>query len=235
MGLTGCGQMCIGRLQVQLLSRTPCWFSLTAWTGWYISDFMHTFPFVQLTCFDTRFCFSFHSALILQYVNLSMINLAPSCCSGLEELGSVALQMSTEGDGTSERASQYSLHVMTAIENTRSPLTVFGVCHMDDWLAHPSCGKVLMLREVRHPSLLLSLHIRLDQSSRKLSRNLGNSLKAWLDSSWWGFCNLLRKCSRRNTVNISHFYHFCQMLNVNFSIDPPGRTALRRFASRYYK
>merc|ERR1711971_698857 len=59
MGLTGRGQMCSGRLLVQLLSRTPCYFSLTVWTG----------P---------------------------------------EELGSVALLMSTEGDITSERASQYS-------------------------------------------------------------------------------------------------------------------------------
>ena len=94
-------------------------------------------------------------------------------------MGSVALLMSTEGDSTSERASQYSFHVTTAIENTRSPLSVFGVCHMDDWLAHPSFGKVLMLRKVRQPSLSLSLAVYiLDQSSRKLSRKSSNSLKA---------------------------------------------------------
>ena len=50
----------------------------------------------------------------------------------------------------------FSCHVKNAMENiTRSPLSVFGVCHMDDWLAHPTCGRVLMRGKVHHLSLYI--------------------------------------------------------------------------------
>ena len=71
-----------------------------------------------------------------------MWSILPTCCAGPEELDSVALQMSTEEASstseTSERASQYSFHVTNVVENTRAPLSIFGVCHMDDWLASTS-------------------------------------------------------------------------------------------------
>jgi len=96
-GLTGHGRTSSGRLQVRLLSRTPCFSSPTVWTD----------P---------------------------------------EELDSVALQMST--DEACSTSTFFSYHVKNAMENiTRSPLSVFGVCHMDDWLAHPTCAKVLMLEK----------------------------------------------------------------------------------------
>ena len=60
MGLIGLGQTSSGRLQVRLLSRTPCFSSLTVWTGWFQSSMnLHAhISFFHLLC-RSVFCFSF--------------------------------------------------------------------------------------------------------------------------------------------------------------------------------
>ena len=134
-GLTGRGQTSSGRLQVLLLSRTPCFSSLTVWTGFFLSSCTR-FLLSDTLLYHSLFCFSFF------------------CCPGLEELDSVALQKLTEASCSASIF--FSYHVKNDIENiTRSPFSVFGVCHMDDWLAHPTCGRVLMRGKVHHLSLYI--------------------------------------------------------------------------------
>ena len=105
--------------------------------------------FYPTPCFVTL-----HLLLIFLLLILSFIDLTNSCCPDPEELDSVALQMST--DEACSTSTFFSCHVKNAMENiTRSPLSVFGVCHMDDWLARPTCGRVLMRGKVHHLSLYI--------------------------------------------------------------------------------
>ena len=107
-----------------------------------ISFSMHMFPFIRHLALSLYFDTDF----ILHRWDLTLL------LAGPEELDSVALQMSTEE--ACSTSIFFSYHVKNAKENiTRSPLSAFGVCHMDDWLAYPTWGRVLMLGKVHQPSL----------------------------------------------------------------------------------
>ena len=162
-----------------------------------------------------------------------MWSILPTCCAGPEELDSVALQMSTEGaSSTSERASQYSFHVMNVVENTRSPLSAFGVCHMDDWLASTS-----KLWESTNAGKSTPAFIQ-NSISPYISpiSHQGSSVGIFTlwkhDGLYPGedFANLFWLCNRYYTIVLSHMSQLRKKLMRNFHL--PGCADVCQFSSR---